>query len=508
MNGPRTLNAASWRSGRSLVTFLAVSVILSMSSCQSPGEITTHTTAKPPTPPSTSTSTCQPASSAHPLAGLAYGPYHLGQDPNYSVYPSAEEVAADIPTLASLTGSIRIYSSLGPARSIVQDAERAQLSVNLGISLGRDAAANKREMAAGMNLMSNPAVSTITVGNEVLLRGDLPESKLVAAIQTVRAAARKVGHPLLVTTADVDAVWLAHPDLARYVDAITVHLYPFWQKIAIGDAIPALKKSYARIVSTFPGKKVIIGETGWPSGGPPQGAAVPSAENQAQYFKDFLAWTRQQCSPIQYYYFDAFDEGWKTNEAGVGAHWGLYDQNGTLKPAFHSLLPAASPMTLSERAYRDIYVGGLDAGFGLGIDTSRHQYGWLTAAQGTLTLAYPPGQTWGSMFITVGQPVPPGHRHSIDLSGYGSLVLDMRLAPGRSAHPGCVRLGVKDRTQPDNGTETTVRECLNSSAWSAIKVPLTAFGGAVLTQLYVVFEVVFSNAVGPIQLNNIRYAPS
>ena len=505
MNGPQALNAASWRPGRSLVIFLAVNVILSMSSCQGSGEVTTHTTAKPPA--STSTSTCQSAPSAHPLAGLAYGPYHLGQDPNYSVYPSAEEVAADIPTLASLTGSIRIYSSLGPARSIVQDAERAHLSVNLGISLGRDAAVNKREMAAGMDLMSNPAVSMITVGNEVLLRGDLSESQLQAAIRTVRAAARKVGHPLLVTTADVDAVWLAHPDLARYVDAVTVHLYPFWQKIAIGDAIPALTRSYARIVSMFPGKKVIIGETGWPSDGPPQGAAVPSAENQARYFKDFLAWTRQQCSPIQYYYFDAFDEAWKTNEAGVGTHWGLYDQFGTLKPAFGGLLPAASPMTLSERAYRDIYVGDLAAGFGLSIDTSGHQYGWLTAEQGILTLAYPPDQTWGSMFITFGQPVPAGHRPSINLSGYGSLVLDMRLAPGRNAHPGCVRLGVKDNTQPDNGGETTVPECLNNSTWSAISVPLTKFDGADLTQLYVVFEVVFSKVVGPIQLNNIRYAP-
>ena len=130
------------------------------------------------------------------------------------------------------------------------------------------------------------------------------------------------------------------------------------------------------------------------------------------------------------------------------------------------------------------------------------------AEQGTLTLAYPPTQTWGSMSITFGQPVPPGKRPSIDLSGYGSLVLDMRLAPGRSTQPGCIRLGIKDSTQPDNGSETTVQECLNSSAWSTIKVPLTKFDRADLTRLYVVFEVVFSKVIGPIQLSNIRYSPS
>jgi len=510
MNGSQSLSAASSWQRRSLVICLAASAILYMSSCGGHGGGNASQTTTPTTrPTSTPTSTGQqPAASILPLAGLAYGPYHLGQNPNYFVYPSAEEVAADIPTLAALTGSIRIYSSLGPARSIVQDAERAHLSVNLGIWLGRDATANRREIAAGIDLMSNPAVTTITVGNEVLLRGDLSVGQLGAAIQVVRAAARKAGHPVLVTTADVDAMWLAHPDLAKYVDAVTVHLYPFWQKVAIGDAIQALDRSYARITHMFPGKKVIIGETGWPSDGPPQGAAVPSAENQARYFRDFLAWTKQQSSPIQYYYFDAFDEAWKTTEAGVGTHWGLYAQDGTLKPAFHGLLPDASPATLSERAYRDIFVGGLEAGFGLGIDTSAHQYGWLTAEQGTLTLAYPPNQAWGAMSITVGQAVPPGNRPAIDLSGYGSLALDIRLAPGRSTQPGCVSLGIKDRTQPDDGTETKAQECLNSSNWSAISVPLTAFSGADLTQLYVVFEVVFSNVVGPIQLSNIRYSPS
>jgi hypothetical protein len=64
----------------------------------------------------------------------------------------------------------------------------------------------------------------------------------------------------------------------------------------------------------FPGKKLMIGETGWPSAGPPHGAAVPSAENQARYFTDFLAWTKRQPDQVQYYYFDAFDEAWKNGE--------------------------------------------------------------------------------------------------------------------------------------------------------------------------------------------------
>jgi exo-beta-1,3-glucanase (GH17 family) len=107
------------------------------------------------------------------LSGLAYGPYHPGQDPNSGVFPSPREVAADMPTLACLTRRIRIYSSLGPTAAIVQEAERAGLAVDLGIWLGPTPEVNEREIAAGIQLMSSNAVSTVTVGNEVLLRGDL-----------------------------------------------------------------------------------------------------------------------------------------------------------------------------------------------------------------------------------------------------------------------------------------------------------------------------------------------
>jgi glucan 1,3-beta-glucosidase len=437
------------------------------------------------------------------LAGLAYGPYHLGQDPNYGISPSAEEIAADIPTLASLTGSIRIYSSLGPAPFIVHDAERVHLSVDLGIWLGRDAAANRREITAGISLMSSPAISTVTVGNEVLLRGDLTEAQLVAAIQQVRTAARHIHHRVLVTTADVDAMWLQHPSLARYVDAITVHLYPFWQKIPISAAIGALARSYAKITTTFPGKKVIIGETGWPSSGPPQGAAVPSAQNQAGYLAGFLAWAKRQPGPVQYYYFDAFDEAWKTNEHGVGTYWGLYDQRGHPKPALTRLLPAAVPLTVQERSYRDVLVGSrLETPFNLGIDTDQHQRHWLTAGPGMLTLAYPAGQQWGAMFITVGPPVPAGHRPSVDLSRYRSLQVQLRASTNGQR----VRLGIKDRHQLDNGSEITVEQTLTTH-WTTVALPLSLFANVDKRHLYVVFELVFQgSAAETADVRDVRYA--
>jgi len=60
---------------------------------------------------------------------------------------------------------------------------------------------------------------------------------------------------------------------------------------------------------------------------------------------------------VPYYYFDAFDESWKTNESGVGTHWGLYQQSELAKPALKALLPPTDPVTLAQRSYLDIYTG-------------------------------------------------------------------------------------------------------------------------------------------------------
>jgi len=452
--------------------------------------------------PSTDSDSCtqpQPVPGKLSFAGLAYGPSHTGQDPTRGISPSSEEIEADMPTLASLTRYIRIYSSTGSADTIIRAAKAAHICVALGIGLGHNPIENAREMTAGERLASNSAVHAIIVGNEVLQRGDLSEKQLRSDIEQVRA---KLGRAVPVTMADTYAQWIQHRDLANAVDFITVHIYPFWQGISIDSAIRSLDQAYTRVKQTFPDKQIVIGETGWPSAGPPYGAAVPSATNQARYLREFINWA--QAKGVQYFYFDAFDEDWKVHEKGAGTHWGLYQQNGKVKPALSDVLPSPASATLLQRSYRDVYVGGPGSSFVLGMDTSGHQRQWLTANEGSLVLTYPANQQWGAMFITVGRPVPPGHRASLDLSAYRSLVVDLRSPVDGQ----CVRIGIKDKDQPDNGSEVTVQRCLTAQ-WSTITLPLNAFTGVDLAHLYVVFELLFqgsSNAT--VYMRNIRYSPS
>jgi len=440
-----------------------------------------------------------PAPGKRSLAGLAYGPDHAGQGPTTGAFPSDVEVQADLLTLASLTHYIRIYSSTGPARAIVQAAQATQVCVALGISLGRNPAANAAEMLAGEQLASYSAVHALVVGNEVLTSGDLSEGQLRAAIEQVRA---RPGRAVPLTTAEQPEQWLEHPDLAKVVDFITVHIYPFWQGATIDSAIDSLDKEYQKIERAFPGKRVVIGETGWPSAGPPHGDAVPGAQNLARYLRAFTDWA--QVHRVQYFYFDAFDEDWKVHEQGVGTHWGLYQQNGQVKPALSALLPDPAPATLLQRSYRDVYVGGLEAGLAFGMETSGRQRQWLTARDGSLALSYSAHQQWGVMFISVGPPAPPGQRPSLDLRAYRSLVVELRAAVDGQ----CVRIGIKDKYQPDNGSETSVQRCLTTQ-WSTITLPLTAFTGADLAHLYVVFEVLFQgSSSATVYVRTIRYSPS
>ena len=496
-----------------LSSWRAISVVVAVACLLATGASSNGSRPGPADPPAASFACNQPFPSAGPgrvtLSGVGYGPYHAGQDPNYGISPSSSEVAADMPTLSAITNYIRIYSSTGPAAEIVQAAAAAHMCVSLGIWLGRNSAANAAEIAAGIRLARQyRAVRSVIVGNEVLLRGDLPVNQLIQDIGEVRAA---LGHTVAISTADDFKQWLAHPELARAVDFVTVHIYPFWLNVPIGSAIQRLNDYYGQVAKRFAGKPIVLGETGWPSAAdtpspgdtPPPAAAVPSPQNQARYFRGFVTWAAQHHVP--YFYFDAFDEDWKTTEHGVGTHWGLYDLSGNLKPALAQWLPAASPQTITERSYRDVFVGSrLEKPFNLGIDTSAHQRHWLTASPGMLTMAYPAGQQWGAMSVTAGKPAPPGHRPSIDLSRYRSFSVDLRA--GKDGER--VWLGIKDRSQPDNGGELTIEETL-STRWTTVALPLSLFANVDLRHLYVVFEVVFQGtAAETVQMRNLRYSPA
>ncbi|KAJ1673224.1 glycoside hydrolase 3 protein, partial [Spiromyces aspiralis] len=127
--------------------------------------------------------------------------------------------------------------------------------------------------------------------------------------------------------------WPFYSDqLIDAVDFIFVHIFPFWEGKTIDDATDTIFGHIYDIEKIANGKRIIVGETGWPTAGPNYDAAVPSIDNTRTYLNNFVC--RANYEKYDYFWFSAIDEGWKptNNASNVESHWGLLDAD--FKPKF------------------------------------------------------------------------------------------------------------------------------------------------------------------------------
>ncbi|MBV8306855.1 MAG: glycosyltransferase, partial [Gammaproteobacteria bacterium] len=188
---------------------------------------------------------------------------------------------------------------------------------------------NEQQLQSAIELANtHQNVVRVIVGNEVLLRGDLPIEDLEKYLDRARAG---VAQP--VGTAETWNTWLTHPELAQHVDFIGVHLLPYWEGVAVDQALDYSLAQYKRLQKTFPHKPIVVAEIGWPSRGRTHESAVASVANEALFLRRFLY--RAQKEQITYYVMEAFDQPWKAfMEGAVGSYWGVYDVERRPKFAF------------------------------------------------------------------------------------------------------------------------------------------------------------------------------
>jgi exo-beta-1,3-glucanase (GH17 family) len=229
--------------------------------------------------------------------------------------------------IAPYTLWIRTFGTSNGLDSAGQIAHKFGLKAAIGAWLTGDLAANEREIATLIQIARAGDADLLVVGSEVLLRGDLTESQLISYINRVKQAAP--GIP--VTTVDVYAMLLSHPNVLAAADVVFGNIYPFWEGISVTNAVSFLDDKFRQLREAAGGKPVVISETGWPSCGNAVGNAVPSPQNASAYFRGFVTWARTNDAPS--FYFEALDESWKAKYEGPqGARWGIWDQEGNVKP--------------------------------------------------------------------------------------------------------------------------------------------------------------------------------
>jgi exo-beta-1,3-glucanase (GH17 family) len=234
-----------------------------------------------------------------------------------------EQIEEDLTDLAKISQCVRTYSVDNGLDKVPELAAKVGLKVLLGVWIGNEPRKNAvlADIAISLAKAYPDTVKAIIVGNEVLLRGEMTPAVLRDTIRSVKA---RVNIP--VTYADVWEYWLRYREVAEDVDFVTIHVLPYWEDMPVRaeDAAAHVLAITKRVALAFPGKEILIGETGWPSNGRMREGALPSRTNQARIVSEILDLAKRE--NIRVNLIEAYDALWKRQwEGTVGGNWGLFD---------------------------------------------------------------------------------------------------------------------------------------------------------------------------------------
>ncbi|MCP1758048.1 beta-(1-6) glucans synthase [Bradyrhizobium elkanii] len=266
-----------------------------------------------------------PIDPAAKLQCVSYTPFRGAQTPlDPTTQIPIEQIEQDLTDLAKVTDCVRTYSIENGLDQVPGVAAKVGLKVMQGIWLSSNRFKNLQQIAIAVRLAKQypGVVTSLIVGNEVLLRGEMTATDLAGNIRAVKAAAGN----LPVTYADVWEYWVKNREIYDAVDFVTIHILPYWEDIPVKAKYAAahVDDIRKRMAVTFPGKEILIGETGWPSQGRMREGALPSRTNQARVVSEILDLAKREGFRVNL--IEAYDQPWKRKlEGTVGGNWGLFD---------------------------------------------------------------------------------------------------------------------------------------------------------------------------------------
>ena len=253
-----------------------------------------------------------------PLASISYSPFARSQHPDRGDRPTPEQIRADLKLLSPYTHAIRTYSSTGGGELVPAIAAEFGLKVTLGIWIDKNEARNEREIQSAIALARRYRnVNAIVVGNETTLRAEKTVDELIKIIQRVKRRARCRSPPA--KSGRSGSTIRSSPPRSTSSPPTSCPIGKASRPASVDQTIDA----YDKLRQSYPGKRIVIAEFGWPSAGYNMHDADPGRIEQATVLRDFIA--RAEAYGIDYNIIEAFDQPWKTNEGSVGIYWGMFD---------------------------------------------------------------------------------------------------------------------------------------------------------------------------------------
>lgn len=289
---------------------------------------------------------------SEPFIGVNYGPFHRnGQRPDDASEVPEQQIVEDLKAIAA--AGFRQIRTYGMDKGLSRIAPLAQrhfpdLRIYLGVyvcGLNHDHPDDLRSTRAQMDAAVRLAnacgnVAGVVVGNECLpgepeaCQQPVSVDQLIEDIIDVKKGLTPEARRRARVTSAMSMVAAVREHAAQgrriagHCDVVMVNIHPFFAPAPVEEAVHANLDGSHRLLAELyapTGKPIVIGEIGWPSAGPPNGPAVPSAENQHRFVLDLARYARARALSV--FLFEMFDEPWKTEAGGVGPHWGLFDRN-------------------------------------------------------------------------------------------------------------------------------------------------------------------------------------
>lgn len=275
---------------------------------------------------------------AHHAPGVSYNGLHSAQD------PTTEQVADDLNRVKEHFGIIRTYYAKFGDNAV--DVGKVAADTGIKVLLGLYLYDNHPDWIANdYDQFVKPAVGRgnvvgILIGNE--------DSDQLATIKHYLNKVRSDFPQTPVSSSQTAGFWLSDPraaDILPLVDFIAVNIYPAWdwekadaQNQPIGvtsqSGFQSFRDTYNRVAAKYPGKQVVVTETGWPTsyGRIPSKQFPIGISNARDYLKSVMAWAETSDPPVNVYLYGMFDPLYGV---GLGSlfnyHFGLISSEGKAK---------------------------------------------------------------------------------------------------------------------------------------------------------------------------------